>query len=341
MNQSLVPALVVAASLCLAGCATTTVRVDRVLHTPSQQLQDNSPSGRKVLVALASLRQFQTAQAQVRQQIESPWTNQTLMAVAPAPQAKPATNAEPTSTTAATIGGAAATATGTSLAFATSAKVTPVTNLAVALKNHLQAPLDSLAEQQAKVDAQIAVFCGFFENTNAIGMAPRIDWEIAKSIMLLDQQKTWVPSFVEQVWHSESPLVQEALRRAGGPTANNHQLTGALSNLTTQADLSISVAAREGFGGFRTVGVAEINASDPEYQMILNSRAANLSQDAISKSSSSIAGDAQVIIVQESPAQFRTYQISSDPTTLMKNISLLVAKATAAAAKYLSGGIAP
>ena len=305
MNRFFLPALVAAGILSLTGCTHTTVRVDRVLHTPSQKLKDTSPSGRKVLVALESLRQFQAAQAQIQQQIESLCINQPKVVDTPL------------------------------------VNVTPVTNLTVALKEHFQAPLKSLKEQQDKVDAQIAVFCGFFENTNAIGMAPRVDWEIAKTIMLLDQQKPWVKNFDKSISQSKNPKVLELLRCAGSPTVSADQLESAINNLTNQVDQAISVAAKEGFGGFLAIGIAEINASDPEYQVILNSEAAKLSQDAISKSSSTISGDAQVIIVQESPAQFRTYQISNDPTTLMKNIAMLVAKATAAAAKYLSGGIAP
>lgn len=303
MNRVLLLIWVAAGMLGLTGCTTTTVRVDRVLHTPSQQLKDDSPSGRKALAAIASLRQFQEAQAQVRQQIEGLWANQTQVAATPSNNAPQDVEI---------------------------------------LRSYFQDPLDDLSKQEDKIKAQIAVLRGFFESTNdATGLAPRIDWEIAKTIMLLDEQKTWLPSFVLVVSHPGVPAVTRALGPGGAFTANAGQLESAMSNLDVQANLAISKTAKEGFGGFRTIGIAEVNASDPEYRLILDSRTARLSQEAISKSSSTIAGDAQVIIVQESPAQFRTYQISNDPTTLMKNISLLVAKATAAAAKYLSGGIAP
>jgi hypothetical protein len=301
MNRVLLLIWVAAGILGLTGCTTTTVRVDRVLHASSQQLKDDSPSGRKALAAIASLRQFQEAQAQVRQQIEDLWANQPPMAATPSNNAPQDVEI---------------------------------------LKRYFQDPLDDLSKQEAKISAQVAVFRGFFTN-DATGLAPRIDWEIAKTIMLLDEQKTWLPSFVQVVSHPGVPAVKRALGPGGALTANASQLEIAMSNLVVQASLAIFETTKEGFGGFRTIGIAEVNASDPEYRLILDSRTASLSQEAISKSSSTIAGDAQVIIVQESPAQFRTYQISNDPTTLMKNISLLVAKATAAAAKYLSGGIAP
>ena len=319
MNRVLLLIWVAAGILGLTGCTTTTVRVDRVLHTPSQQLKDDSPSGRKALAAIASLRQFGEAQAQVRQQIEDFCATQTRLVARLSTYAEPLTNE------------------------------TRYIRLATGLNNYFQMPLEHLRKNEAEIQERIAVFGGFFGTNDATGLAPRIDWEIAKTIMLLDEQKTWVQSLVKMVSHSRVQPIQEALGSVGGLTAS--EVESALSNFTNlpaqvaglsgQADLAISATAREGFGGFRTIGIAEVNASDPEYRLILDSRTARLSQEAISKSSSTIAGDAQVIIVQESPAQFRTYQISNDPTTLMKNISLLVAKATAAAAKYLSGGIAP
>ena len=286
---------VVTGLLTFTGCTTTTIRVDRVLNAPSRQLKDNSPAGRKVLVAIRSLRDFGEALDTLRQQIDR------------LPDSLPATN----------------------------------TNARKNLADYYQAPLQDLGSHQDKIQDQIGAFRAFFENSDATGLAPRIDWEVAKTIMLLDEQKRWLRGFIDTVSGAHVPAVKAALRVSGGFQADLGKLAIACSNLVAQADLVIATTAQQGFGGFQTIGVSEVNASDPDYQTILNSGFAHLSSEPITEASSTITGSSQTIIVQESPVQFRTYQISNDPTALVKSISLLVSKATAAAAKYMSGGIAP
>jgi len=48
-------------------------------------------------------------------------------------------------------------------------------------------------------------------------------------------------------------------------------------------------------------------------------------------------GDSTIMIVMESPCQFRLYQISNDPTRIVQNLSLITQKVLAAALRFAVG----
>ncbi len=331
MNRTLIRIVVGAGLLGLCGCASTTIQLDRVLTASGQKLKDNSPYGIKALRAMAALRQLQQAQDLVRVSLESIYEHQTKSEAFLLEQIHNVTNAE-----------------------FTSAIATQRVALRLGLESRKRF-LDALQTADQNVKNRLAIFEEFFQTNNAVGLAPRIDWEVLRTIAFLNRQKDWLSANQTNV----QPLTSREdwtnlLYQIKGPAGR--QASNALAELTRRVpsgflkgvseqaeglELAVQTAGKDGFGGFRTIGVTEIDASDRAYRSILTSNSVPLSHDSFSKLKATTTGDATVIIVQESPTEFRLYQISNDPTTLMKNISLLVAKATAAAAKYLSGGISP
>ena len=65
-----------------------------------------------------------------------------------------------------------------------------------------------------------------------------------------------------------------------------------------------------------------------------------LSQQPLTNVRTSVSGDSSIMVVIEHPRQARVYQVSNDPVQLTRNISFLVTKASAAAARFASGGVA-
>lgn len=102
-----------------------------------------------------------------------------------------------------------------------------------------------------------------------------------------------------------------------------------LARLSTALDAP--TAGDPGFGGFRPAGVYLINPGDPMYDAVL---AARPSPRAITAVEVRADGDAGVMIVQESPGQMRLYQLTSDPLTLMRNVSLILEKALQGVVKF-------
>ncbi len=86
-----------------------------------------------------------------------------------------------------------------------------------------------------------------------------------------------------------------------------------------------------GFGGFRQGGVYQINPGDPAYDRVLKARVA---AQPITEIVLSAAGDTCVMLVQESPAQLRLYQISNDPTSILRNASFILNKIMQGAVKF-------
>ncbi len=99
------------------------------------------------------------------------------------------------------------------------------------------------------------------------------------------------------------------------------------------------LAAKRGFGGFVATDVYPINPSDPAYELVLGR--SRLSSQPLTQVSVGASGDSAVMLVMEHPGQVRVYQVSNDPAQLTRNIGLLINKATNAAAKYMSAGVAP
>lgn len=86
-----------------------------------------------------------------------------------------------------------------------------------------------------------------------------------------------------------------------------------------------------GFGGFRQGGVFQINPGDPAYDRVLSAKPA---AHPITEVRVRAVGDTGVMLVQESPAQMRLYQISNDPATIMRNASFIMNKVLQAAVKF-------
>lgn len=98
-----------------------------------------------------------------------------------------------------------------------------------------------------------------------------------------------------------------------------------------------STVARGGFGGFRATDIYEISPSDPMYERVLNATQFRV----MSSAEAHVAGDSGIMLVLEHAGQVRVYQVSSNPEQLVRNIGLIVSKATAAVAKYAAVGGAP
>jgi len=109
-----------------------------------------------------------------------------------------------------------------------------------------------------------------------------------------------------------------------------------------------SKSTRIGFGGFMTTDVFVVNPSDPKYADILKTGSPvgavflfpwwqHTSLETITEAHVGVTGDSAIMLVMESPGQVRVYQVSNDPTQVTRNIGLLISKATAAAAKYMTG----
>lgn len=86
-----------------------------------------------------------------------------------------------------------------------------------------------------------------------------------------------------------------------------------------------------GFGGFRQGGVFQINSGDPAYDRVLN---AGTAAQPVTEAVIRAVGDTAVMLVQESPAQMRLYQVSNDPSSIMRNASFIMNKVLQATVKF-------
>jgi len=100
------------------------------------------------------------------------------------------------------------------------------------------------------------------------------------------------------------------------------------------AMLSDQPALSPGFGGYQQGGVYMINPGDPMYDAVLQAPAA---AHAVTSVEVRADGDTGVMVVQESPGQMRLYQLTNDPLTMMRNISLILDKVMQAAVKFGGG----
>lgn len=92
-----------------------------------------------------------------------------------------------------------------------------------------------------------------------------------------------------------------------------------------------AVRPMPGFGGYRQGGVYQINPGDPAYGRVLN---AGVAAQPITEIVLNAAGDTCVMLVQESPAQLRLYQVSNDPTSILRNASFILNKIMQGAVKF-------
>lgn len=172
----------------------------------------------------------------------------------------------------------------------------------------------------------------FFKLSDATGQAPRIAWTLLRARQLADDHRRWWNELIADIKSLDSVAIEKVkplLKIAA--VAKNAAL-----------DLN-ATAKRGGFGGFQTVGIFEINPSDPAYQEVFKpglSRA-SISWRTLTQATAMAVGDSSLMLVMESPGQVRTHQVSNDPTQLLRNVALIIGKATGAASKFLSGGLAP
>ena len=81
-----------------------------------------------------------------------------------------------------------------------------------------------------------------------------------------------------------------------------------------------------------------INPSDPKFDDVLDSER-EFGVEPITQATVGVTGDSALMIVLEHPGQVRVYQLSMDPTQIVRNIALIVSKAVQAAAKFAPLGI--
>ncbi len=102
---------------------------------------------------------------------------------------------------------------------------------------------------------------------------------------------------------------------------------------TTIATQELAAEPSGGFGGFRVLGVHRINAADPAYHRIVNSKRCKPA-GVFSEVESRVNGDSTIVFVQENPTQFRVFEIDNDPSALMRNVAYLMDKVLQAVVKY-------
>jgi hypothetical protein len=88
-----------------------------------------------------------------------------------------------------------------------------------------------------------------------------------------------------------------------------------------------------GFGGFRIVGVHQMNPGDEIYRQVVDSKH-YLPSGVYSAATAAANGDSTIVFVQEVPTYIRFFEIDNDPTQLIRNVMFIVDKVLQAAVKY-------
>lgn len=205
---------------------------------------------------------------------------------------------------------------------------------------------------QTKCRSHINALMALFEG-NAVGASPRIEFQLMKARVFLQTEITPLVRSIEDLAENRDEWIEV---RPGAPDEERHkaevanaQLEATLGEDEVKAlTLSLETAAAAsirrtseslGFGGFATIGVFEINASDPAYRKILPG--GRLVPEPFTLVQGAINGDSSLMFVMENPGQMRIYQVQNDPTQLARNIAILIQKATTAANKFMSMMVAP
>lgn len=103
-----------------------------------------------------------------------------------------------------------------------------------------------------------------------------------------------------------------------------------LRPIVSAALRSVSAA---GYGGFTMPDVFLIQPSDRLYEFVLK---APIDPQPLSIAKVDTTGDSSVVIVQESPGQFRVKRVASDPTTVLQNSAFIADMALRAAAQTIT-----
>jgi len=137
---------------------------------------------------------------------------------------------------------------------------------------------------------------------------------------------------------SEEKRIEAFEDRVGADLENARKF---VANLTSEKEALAPILAagqREaptsaGFGGFMMPDVFVLQPSDPLYEFVLN---APVDSTPLSATTVETVGDSSVVIVQESPGQFRIKRVASDPTTMIQNSAFVADMALRAAAQTLA-----
>jgi hypothetical protein len=225
------------------------------------------------------------------------------------------------------------------------------------LRKLLAGDVQDLRRSIEACETLIEDLSGLFE-TDAIALAPRITAKLIRTRTLL---KTTIQPQLGSIKNLANTSEDLFLDIAGRKTAKEAEkamldkfeafrarittgdINDLLDDVADATDEIVAVTDRGiaefGFGGFATIGVFEINAADPIYRKILKRPV--LTREEFTQASANIGGDSSIMLVMESPGQTRVYQVQNDPTQLVRNIAILIQKATAAATKILSSFVVP
>jgi hypothetical protein len=205
-----------------------------------------------------------------------------------------------------------------------------------------------VGEIRIRAESLIAEAQGHFDQPNAVNHKPEIRQTLSEVEEFFEADGRELGSYWAQM--ARLPVLEMIARpkppdasAAAAVDAEERELAANVTSEASKAAAEVDVVAsrgrqdaQPGFGGFVATDVYEINPSDPGWARVFGSRwrRPRLSREPITRASLGVSGDSAVMVVAEHPGQMRVYQISNDPTQLARNVSLLVGKAAAAAAKF-------
>lgn len=294
------------------------------------QLQPESPAGRRVLVAIGAINQLREEYSKLESQLDQKVLARLATRIAEL-------NQKITTVDEVTAPGSRE---------ALELKVVDLEEFSTALKEQDQI---SLRDKTTECDGRAAALQRLFEEKDNPYLRGKVELELLKTQQFLRQH-------VEYVRNYPKKLVEWVSSLAGTAHDEKLEIVRAVSIEVTEK-LIINIEAivanvktdlQTGFGGFVTLGVFELRPSDPNYDFVLSAKNGRLPKDEgraksgyvlpepLTGASASFDGDSSLIFVMESPGQIRVYQVESDPTALLRNVAILVQKAVSAAAKFLS-----
>lgn len=213
-------------------------------------------------------------------------------------------------------------------------------NQARALREECEACLYGRCSHKMKLDprATLRNIRRFAEKQAEI----KSDWEDTFGKLAILQDYTTYMNLSDEEFSPENKKKLESAKT---------NLEAVLTEISSSAGLALRASAMA-FGGFKSTDVYPINPSDPMYAEILKSQSpiwavikvpfwSNTSLEPMTETWVGVSGDSAIMVVMEHPGQARVFQVSNDPAQITRNIGLLISKATSAAAKYTSDGLAP
>lgn len=134
----------------------------------------------------------------------------------------------------------------------------------------------------------------------------------------------------------ETRLSKRLEKIAANDEPSRHKAVDALNAVLSLKEVGANAKAgvlAAGFGGFRSVGVHQINPADPAYRDLL-SQARSETVGTFSTVQAVVNGDSTIVFVLENPTQLRVFEIDNDSTQLVQNVAYITDKALEAAIKY-------